>query len=119
MKSSLCRVVFDIVEPATFTGSKIAIGVMTPVLPTWQIISFKIVSFFSGGYLYAIAHLGTFDVVPSSSLNFRLSTFITAPSIPNDSCSLFSPISFIALKASSILAHNFLNGTTLNPKSAK
>ena len=27
-------VVFDIVEPATFTGSSIAIGVITPVLPT-------------------------------------------------------------------------------------
>ena len=34
IKSSLCSVVFDIVEPATFTGSKIAIGVITPVLPT-------------------------------------------------------------------------------------
>ena len=28
------KVVFDIVEPATFTGSNIAIGVITPVLPT-------------------------------------------------------------------------------------
>ena len=33
-KSSLCNVVLEIVEPATFTGSNIAIGVITPVLPT-------------------------------------------------------------------------------------
>ena len=91
------------VEPATFTGSNTAIGVITPVLPTWQIISFKIVSFFSGGYLYAIAHFGTLNVVPNSSLNFKLSTFTTAPSIPNVSSSLLSPISFIAWTASSML----------------
>ena len=37
--------VLDIFEPATITGSSIAIGVIAPVLPTWQIISFKTVSF--------------------------------------------------------------------------
>ena len=58
IKSSLCKVVFEIVEPATLTGSKIAIGVIAPVLPTWHTISFKSVSFCSGGYLYAIAHFG-------------------------------------------------------------
>ena len=34
IKSSLCKVVLEMVEPATLTGSKIAIGVITPVLPT-------------------------------------------------------------------------------------
>ena len=34
-------VVFEILEPATTTGSNIAIGVIAPVLPTWNIISFN------------------------------------------------------------------------------
>ena len=93
----------EIVEPATFTGSKTAIGVMTPVLPTWQIISFKMVSFFSGGYLYATAHLGVLAVVPKISLNFKLSTLTTAPSIPNVRFSLSSPIFSIAFSTSCIL----------------
>ena len=88
------------VDPATLTGSNIAIGVMTPVLPTWQMISFKIVSFFSGGYLYATAHLGTFMVEPNISLKCKSSTLITAPSIPNVKFSLSSPIFSIACSAS-------------------
>ena len=59
IKSSLWSVVFEIVEPATLTGSNIAVGVSAPVLPTWHTISKSFVSFFSGGYLYAIAHFGT------------------------------------------------------------
>ena len=51
IKSSLCNVVLDILEPATFTVSNIAIGVIAPVRPTWHIISITFVSFFSGGYL--------------------------------------------------------------------
>ena len=67
-------------------------------------MSFKIVSFLSGGYLYAIAHLGTLLVVPIISLNFKSSTFTTAPSIPNVKLSLSSPILFIAFLTSSILS---------------
>ena len=115
IKSSLCNVVLDIVEPATFTGFNIAIGVIAPVLPTWQIISSSLVSFFSGGYLYAIAHLGTLEVVPIFSLNFKLSTFITAPSIPKVNSSLSSPIFFIASIASGMLLHDTKTGFTLNP----
>ena len=103
MKSSLWSVVFDIVEPATLTGSKIAIGVITPVLPTWHTISFKVVSFCSGGYLYATAHLGVLAVVPNISLKFKSSTFTTAPSIPNVKFSLSSPIFWIAVFISSIV----------------
>ena len=102
-------------EPATFTGSNIAIGVIAPVLPTLHIISFNIVSFFSGGYLYAIAHLGALNVVPIFSLNSRLSTFITAPSMPNVKSSLFSPILFIPFMTSSIVVHLYITGFTLNP----
>ena len=115
IKSSLCNVVFDIVEPATFTGSSIAIGVITPVLPTWHTMSFNIVCFCSGGYLYAIAHLGVFTVVPNISLNFKSSIFITAPSIPNVKSSLISPIFLIASFTSSIVSHGIRTGFTLNP----
>ena len=82
-------------------------------------MSFNIVSFCSGGYLYAIAHLGVFAVVPNISLNFKLSTFITAPSIPNVSVSLISPIFFIAFFTSSKLLQDIRTGFTLNPKLSK
>ena len=54
-------------------------------------------------------------MVPNISLRRKLSTFITAPSIPNDRFSLSSPIFLIASIASSIVLHNVLTGTTLNP----
>ena len=79
-------------------------------------MSSSFVSFFSGGYLYAIAHFGVLYVVPKISLKCKLSTFTTAPSIPNDSFSLSSPIFLIASIASSIVLHSFLTGTTLNPR---
>ena len=111
--------VFEIVEPATFTGSNIAIGVMTPVLPTWQIISFNFVSFFSGGYLYAIAHLGVLAVVPKISLKSNSSTFTTAPSIPNVNFSLSFPIFSIAFFISFISLQGIRTGFTLNPNLSK
>ena len=107
--------VFDILEPATTTGSKIAIGVIAPVLPTWHTISFNFVSFFSGGYLYATAHFGVLYVVPNFSLSSKLSTLTTAPSIPNDIFSLSFPIFSIAFIASSILLQSIFTGFTLNP----
>ena len=64
-------------------------------------MSFKIVSFCSGGYLYATAHFGTFDVVPNISLKCKSSTFTTAPSIPKVKFSLSSPIFSIAFITSS------------------
>ena len=78
-------------------------------------ISFNIVSFFSGGYLYAIAHLGTFAGCPIFSLKFKSSTLITAPSIPKDREFLSCPILFIAFITSSALLHSILTGFTLNP----
>ena len=54
-------------------------------------------------------------MVPNISLRRKLSTFMTAPSIPNDRFSLSSPIFLIASIASSIVLHNVLTGTTLNP----
>ena len=111
----MCNVVFEIVEPATCTGSNIARGVITPVLPTLHTISINFVSFFSGGYLYAICHLGLFAVVPSISLNAKSSTFITAPSIPNVKLSLSCPIFSIAFFTSSGVLQKILTGFTLNP----
>ena len=51
IKSSLCKVVFRIVEPATLTGSKMAFGVILPVLPTVKVISNNFVGTSSGGNL--------------------------------------------------------------------
>lgn len=60
MKSSLCRMARATVVPASCTGSKIAVGVNTPVRPTVMRMSFSTVSFSSGGYLNAMAHRGEF-----------------------------------------------------------
>ena len=69
------------VEPAKKTGSKIASGVSTPVLPTFISILSSLVNFFSAGYLYAVAHFGDLAVEPSISLCLKLLVFITAPSM--------------------------------------
>ena len=82
-------------------------------------MSFTIVCFFSGGYLYATAHLGVLYVVPTFSLNSKLFTFTTAPSIPNVSLSLFSPIFLISSITSFISLHKTLTGFTLNPNSSR
>ena len=55
-------------------------------------MSFNIVSFCSGGYLYATAHFGVLNVVPIFSLKAKLSTFTTAPSIPKFKVGLSFPI---------------------------
>ncbi|CAB4600122.1 unannotated protein [freshwater metagenome] len=81
---ALCRVALVTVEPATLTGSMNANGVTRPVRPTLTLISNNFVVTSSGGYLYAIAHLGALDVKPSSSCALNSFTFITMPSI---SCS--------------------------------
>ena len=82
-------------------------------------MSFNIVSFFSGGYLYATAHLGTFVVTPISSLCAKLSTLTTAPSISNFSSPLLSPISLIAANISFTVLHFFKYGDITNPCSSK
>lgn len=83
-------------------GFNIASGVNTPVLPILNIIFSTTVSFCSGGYLYATAHLGYLEVTPKISLNFKLFTLITAPSVPKVNLSLLSPISITFSIASSI-----------------
>ena len=55
----------ETVEPATFTGSINAKGVIRPVRPTLTRISSNFVTTSSGAYLYAIAHLGAREVNPS------------------------------------------------------
>jgi len=69
------------VTPPILTGSRIATGVIIPVLPTWNFTSNNFVVLCSGGYLNAIAHLGNFVVSPNIFLNLYSLTLITAPSI--------------------------------------
>ena len=84
ISSALCKVALVTVEPATFTGSINANGVTRPVRPTLTLISRSFVVTSSGGYLYAIAHLGAREVKPRCCCCERSSTLITTPSI---SCS--------------------------------
>ena len=69
------------VVPANRTGVSTALGVSTPVRPTWTTMSSTLEGFFSGGYLNATAHLGNFAVEPRTVRSDRLFTFTTAPSI--------------------------------------
>ena len=62
IKSSLCNDARETVVPATLTGSRIAVGVTTPVLPMLNSMSNSRVTTSSAGNLYAIAHLGDFCV---------------------------------------------------------
>ena len=71
----------DTVAPPTFIGSKTATGVIAPVLPVCNLISFNFVVCSSEGNLNATAHRGAFEVKPSSSWVCKESTFKTAPSI--------------------------------------
>ena len=65
IKSWLCKVARETLVPHRRIGSKMAVGVIRPVLPTDNSISSSFVSFSSGGYLYAIAQRGTLEVAPS------------------------------------------------------
>ena len=51
MKSWLWRVALVTVVPASRTGSSTALGVSTPVRPTWTVMSTTLEGFTSGGYL--------------------------------------------------------------------
>ena len=81
MLSWLCSVAAETVVPARRTGSTRTFGVSTPVLPTCTTISRTLLSFFSGGYLKATAHLGALAVLPSAWRWARESIFMTAPSM--------------------------------------
>ena len=73
MMSSLCSVALETVEPDTLTDSRMAVGVSTPVLPTWRTISKTLVSTCSGGNLYARLALGECPVEPSLRASSRSS----------------------------------------------
>ena len=64
ISSSLCKVALDTTTPPTVTGSTFATGVSAPDLPTWMTISLSYVIAFTDENLYAIAHIGEFDVFP-------------------------------------------------------
>ena len=65
ISSSLCNDAFETTTPPTVTGWTFATGVIAPVLPTWITISLIFVTAFSAENLYAIAHLGELEVLPS------------------------------------------------------
>ena len=67
MKSWFGSVARLTVVPAKNTGSNSPVGVKTPVRPTATSMSRSVVSFSSGGYLYASAQRGNFAVLPSAS----------------------------------------------------
>ena len=60
--STLWSVAVVTVTPPTCTGSSTAYGVAAPVRPMWIAMSLSFVVCSSGGYLYAIAQRGAFDV---------------------------------------------------------
>ena len=64
-------------------------------------MSFTTEGFTSGGYLYAMAHLGNFAVLPMTSRSCRSSSFTTAPSMSKGNCSLPSPSAAISARMSS------------------
>jgi hypothetical protein len=65
------------------TGSNTAKGVTAPVRPTLMSIFTSLVSACSGGNLYAIAHRGNLDVVPSLARSAIVSSLTTTPSVSN------------------------------------
>lgn len=81
MKSSLWSVALLTVDPAISTGENTAVGVRTPVLPTFTSMLNSFVSFSSGGYLKAMAHFGNLAVLPRIFRFSKSFTFITAPSM--------------------------------------
>ena len=66
ISSSLCSVALETTTPPTVTGSTLATGVIAPVLPIWYVTDLSLVIICSVLNLYAIAHLGDFDVKPNS-----------------------------------------------------
>ena len=62
MISLLCKDALETVEPDITIGSRIATGVIIPVLPTLSSTSSNFVASSSSGNLYAVAHLGLFCV---------------------------------------------------------
>ena len=81
---ALCSVAISTVDPETLTGFITPYGVTRPVRPTLTRMSSSLVLTSWGGYLYAIAQRGAFDVDPSSRCSGTWSTLTTTPSI---SCS--------------------------------
>ena len=82
ISSWLWRVARATVEPDRSTGCNSATGVSTPVRPTCTIIFSRVVSFCSGGNLYAAAQRGARAVAPSASRVAVELILITAPSVP-------------------------------------
>ncbi len=81
--SMLCRVALLTVTPPTNTGSNRATGVSAPVRPTWNSMSRTLVSSSCAGNLWATAHLGARDTVPSASCQSKRLTLYTTPSMSN------------------------------------
>ena len=99
----LLSVALVMVAPLNSTGSRTAIGVIFPVLPTCHTTSVSIVVTSSASNLYAIAKRGNFIVCPNffcTEISFILSTI---PSIKNGkSCFILSTRSISALISSKL-----------------
>ena len=80
ISSKLCRVVLEIITPAHGTGSNSATGVITPLLPTENIIFLTVVVACGAGYLKAIAQRGLLAVTPNIRWSSNRFTFTTRPS---------------------------------------
>ena len=76
----LCTLALDTVVPSSSTGSKSAIGFISPVLDALHSIPVSFVSAISSFHLNAIAFLGNLEVCPSE-LPYAISSSIsTSPS---------------------------------------
>ena len=69
------------VTPPTSIGLRLATGVRTPVLPTWNLTFWIDVTFSSAGNLCAIAQRGALETKPNFFCEVKLFTLYTIPSI--------------------------------------
>ena len=118
ISSSLCNVARATVTPLTSTGFRCATGVSAPVRPTCTSIDSTVVTACRAAYLYAMAQRGAFDVKPKRAL---LRDGIHLHHYAIDFVSqLFAPLAPVVAerKTSSISAHRFRSGFTLNPMCA-
>ena len=119
ISSSLWSVALETTTPPIFTGFILATGVKAPVLPTWTLISVISEYALSAENLWAIAHLGEFEVKPNLFWSSKLLILYTKPSTSYSKLNLSSSnflwkfsnslIFFKTLLCSLILKPHFCN----------
>ena len=108
----LCTLARLTVVPSSSTGSKIAIGFISPVLEALHSISKSLVSFISSTHLKAMESRGNFAVLPNDSPYFISSNVNTSPSEGKSFSLMCSSNQLTAFSKSDV---TLLNSTTLNP----